>query len=285
MGCGRDALTSHSLLVVDADRSVHDLLTGVLKREDRVIQDVYDGREALEQVRSHACDLVVAGQGRNGFDGLKLARRVRALSPETKVILTGEPDPSRVLRAIRARAYSYFHNPLATSSLADMVTQALESVSWQDDIRLISARPEWITLDVRCKLEAADRTTQFLREVESDLPYQTREDIAAAFRELLMNAIEHGAKSDPKKRVRTSFLRTLHSMIVYVHDPGKGFSLDFLPHAAISNPEDSPIRHVEVRAEQGQRPGGFGILMTRSLVDELLYNERGNAALFIKNLT
>ena len=34
----------------------------------------------------------------------------------------------------------------------------------------------------------------------------------------------------------------------------------------------------------GQRPGGFGILMSRQLVDDLLYNERGNAVLFVKYL-
>ena len=71
---------------------------------------------------------------------------------------------------------------------------------------------------------------------------------------------------------------------MHIHDPGSGFSLDFLPHAAISNPDGSPIRHVEIRAEQGQRPGGFGILMSRNLVDDLLYNERGNAVLFVKYL-
>ena len=43
-------------------------------------------------------------------------------------------------------------------------------------------------------------------------------------------------------------------------------------------------RHVEVRAEEGRRPGGFGILLTKNLVDELLYNERGNAVLFVKYL-
>jgi anti-sigma regulatory factor (Ser/Thr protein kinase) len=120
--------------------------------------------------------------------------------------------------------------------------------------------------------------------VESDLSPHTREDIAAAFRELLLNGIEHGAKGDPKKRVRASILRTGSSVIVHLHDPGKGFSLDLLPHAAISNPADSPVRHVEFREEHGQRPGGFGILMTRNLVDELLYNERGNSVLFVKYL-
>ena len=133
--------------------------------------------------------------------------------------------------------------------------------------------------------QTLDRATQFLRELESDLPAHTRDDIAAAFRELLMNAIEHGGHSDPRKRVRVSILRTGRSLIVHVVDPGSGFSLDTLPHAAISNPDDSPTRHAEVRAESGRRPGGFGILMTRSLVDELLYNERGNAVLFVKYLS
>ena len=79
-------------------------------------------------------------------------------------------------------------------------------------------------------------------------------------------------------------MRTAKSLIVQILDPGKGFSLNSLPHAAISNPEDSPIRHVEVRVESGQRPGGFGILMTRNLVDELIYNERGNGVMFVKYL-
>jgi hypothetical protein len=81
-----------------------------------------------------------------------------------------------------------------------------------------------------------------------------------------------------------SLLRTSRSVIVLIHDPGTGFSLELLPHAAISNPSESPTRHLEVRAEHGQRPGGFGILMTRNLVDELLYNERGNAVVFVKYL-
>jgi anti-sigma regulatory factor (Ser/Thr protein kinase) len=32
------------------------------------------------------------------------------------------------------------------------------------------------------------------------------------------------------------------------------------------------------------RPGGFGILMSKKLVDELLYNDKGNEVLLIKYL-
>jgi DNA-binding NarL/FixJ family response regulator len=273
-----------SLLLIDADPTVHQQLTELLHGEDRNIQDVYDPAEALAFLRHSPCDVVLAGQGRNGFDNLKLLRRVRAMLPKTKVILGGDANPANVVRAIRDRAYSYFHKPFAGQTVADMVQQALDADTWLDDIRVISARLEWITLEIRCKLPAAERATQFLRELHTDLASQTCEDIAGAFRELLLNGIEHGAKSDPHKRVRASILRTGRSVIVHVHDPGKGFSLDLLPNAAISNPDDSPVRHVEFRQEHGQRPGGFGILMTRNMVDELLYNERGNAVLFVKYL-
>lgn len=277
-------MNARSLLLIDADPAVQDQLTDLLKRPDREIQHTADGREALETLRAGPIDVVLAGQGRNGFDGLKLLRQVRSVRPDTKIILTGEPDPQRIIRAIRQRAFSYFHNPLPEGPLADMVAYALEATSWQDDIRVMSARPEWITFEVRCKIEAADRTTHYLREMTADLPAHICDDVAGAFRELLMNGIEHGGKNDPRKRVRASLLRTPRSLIVHIHDPGSGFSMDFLPHAAISNPDDSPIRHVEIRAEAGKRPGGFGILMTRNLVDELLYNERGNAVLFVKYL-
>jgi len=272
------------LLLVDSDPAIHENLRNLLKRDDRRIEEAYDGHEALKRLRAHECDVVVAGPGRNGFDGLKLLQRIRSVQPDARVIVTGDADPVRVVGAIRARAYSYFHKPLATGAFSDMVQQALDASSWKDDIRVISARPEWITLDLRCKLDAAERTTHFLREVEADLPVHTREDVCAAFRELLMNAVEHGGKSDPRKRVRVSLLRTSTSLIVHIHDPGTGFSLEFLPHAAISNPAGAPTKHVEVREEQGQRPGGFGILMTRNLVDDLLYNERGNAVMFVKHL-
>jgi len=279
-----DVLSSSSLLVIDPDREVQELIRSALEREDRTIKAAYGKSDAEACLRTTPYDVVLAGQGTNGSDGLRLVRRVRTLQPEARIILTGDSAPAHVIEAIRARAFGYCHNPPPEGPLSDIVQQALDAASWQNDILVISARQEWITLDVRCKMEAGDRTTHFVRELESDLPLQVREDVTSAFRELLFNGIEHGGKYNPRKRVRVWIMRTPKALIVQLQDPGRGFSMNSLPHAAISNPEDSPIRHVEVRAEAGQRPGGFGILMTRNLVDELLYNERGNGVMFVKYL-
>ena len=42
------------------------------------------------------------------------------------------------------------------------------------------------------------------------------------------------------------------------------------------------MAHLERRAALGMRPGGFGMLLTRKLVDELVYNERGNQVILVK---
>lgn len=39
-----------------------------------------------------------------------------------------------------------------------------------------------------------------------------------------------------------------------------------------------------IRKEKGLRPGGFGIRMVESMVDELLYNEARNEVVFVKYL-
>ena len=59
-----------------------------------------------------------------------------------------------------------------------------------------------------------------------------------------------------------------------------------LTHAAIGHPADDPFSHLAVREQMGIRPdGGFGILMTRALADELIYNEAQNEVIFIKYLS
>ena len=65
---------------------------------------------------------------------------------------------------------------------------------------------------------------------------------------------------------------------------GPGFAPEQLQHAAISNTDSEPYGHMRVREELGLRPGGFGLMMTRALVDDLIYNEAHNEVIFVKYL-
>jgi anti-sigma regulatory factor (Ser/Thr protein kinase) len=135
---------------------------------------------------------------------------------------------------------------------------------------------------VPCTRDAAEHIQPVMTELAANLPADVRDTTAYAFRELLLNAIEWGGRLDPTRKVRISCLRTKRMLMYRIADPGKGFDIDDLPHAAISH--DSPAAHMEVREEKGLRPGGFGLLTVRASVDELIYNEKRNEVVFVKYL-
>ncbi len=237
--------------------------------------------DAMGQLHAAPFDAVVLAFA----DAPSWLARVRLLRPGARPILIGGDGPEAVVRAVREGAFGYFSRPFSVAAVADMVALALASVSWEDDVEAPSGLREWVTLRARCKMETVDRLIQFLREAAADLPSPVREDVTAALRELVLNAVEHGGRADPQKRMTVSLVRTARAVTGHVQDPGPGFSFSGIRHAAVANPPGEPVRHVEIRAEQGVRPGGFGILLARSMVDELIYNERGNAVLFVKYLS
>jgi anti-sigma regulatory factor (Ser/Thr protein kinase) len=151
-------------------------------------------------------------------------------------------------------------------------------------IEVVSAAPKWVELHVPCDLGAIPPLQKLIARLDADLPQEIGEAINYAFREMLTNAVEYGGRLDPEERVEIRFARLKRAVICQIKDPGEGFDPTLLPHAAINNPNDDPIRHVSVREEKGLRAGGFGILLTSQLVDELVYNERRNELLFVKYL-
>jgi len=164
-----------------------------------------------------------------------------------------------------------------------MVRSASTAPLWDDGIELVSATPEWISIIARCDKKTADRLVQFFQEI-SDLPLSEKEDVATAFREMLLNAIEHGGNFDPNQYVEVAYVHTSKLVMCRIKDPGQGFSLDEIHHAAVNNPSYDPIRHILFREARGLRPGGYGVLLTKHLVDELLYSEKGNEVLLVKYL-
>ncbi len=273
-----------SALIVDAVSQVSAALCGVLSREEWNIVHAPDNRSVLRLVEARPFDLIITGTGSTGKEDIDLLRIIRRVRPHVRlIILTDESTPADVVAAIRERAFSYFSTPFSTASFAEMLRCATTEPPWDDGIELVSATPEWISIIARCDKKTADRLVQFFQEM-SDLPLSEKEDVATAFREMLLNAIEHGGNFDPNKYVEVAYVRTSDLVMCRIKDPGQGFSLGEIHHAAVNNPSYDPIRHILFREAQGLRPGGYGVLLTKHLVDELLYSEKGNEVLLIKHL-
>jgi anti-sigma regulatory factor (Ser/Thr protein kinase) len=271
-------------LIVDTDPRVEEVVRLTLGAESWKILHAPDNLTALIMAEREPCDLVLTSEKTSANEDLELLRKIRRVRPHTRlIILTDETTPADIIASIRARAFSCFSKPFSFESLANMVRLAAEGPCWDDGIEVLAATPAWIRLAARCDLSAAERLIQFVDEI-ADLPDAERSDVGMAFREILLNAMEHGGHFDPQEYVEISYLRARHMVICRIKDPGNGFSLEEVRHAAISNPPGGPLDHVLSREAQDMRPGGYGLLLAKHFVDELIYGEKGSDVLLIKYL-
>jgi anti-sigma regulatory factor (Ser/Thr protein kinase)/CheY-like chemotaxis protein len=279
-----EPLRRKAAVAVDADAQVIGVLRSVLKWGEWDIVHVPDNATVLKLGQNKPLDLIITGARTSGSEDVDLLHKIRRVQPHIRlIILTDERTPADVIASMREGAFSYFSRPFSNEALIEMVRMAVAEPAWDDGIEVISATPEWISVIVRCDTKTAYRLVHFFQEI-SDLPDPEKGNVAMAFHELLLNAMEHGGKFDPEQYVEISYVRTRKMIMCRIKDPGKGFSIEEIKHAAINNPSYDPIRHALFREKQGLRPGGYGVLIAKHLVDELVYGEKGNEVLLVKYL-
>jgi serine/threonine-protein kinase RsbW len=94
-------------------------------------------------------------------------------------------------------------------------------------------------------------------------PRRARFNLRVALCEALANAIIYGNALDPAKSVAVEVLVTDAELTVNVTDEGSGFD----PSALVDPTEPSQL----------DESGGRGLFLIRKLVDQVSFNDRGNA--------
>lgn len=272
------------ILLVDDDPELHRLIGTALKADGHEVLSATSGPAGVELLEREPVELAIIDYIMPGMDGLQFLDVLRRSHPDLPcVMITANGTPDAVLGAMRKKICDFLVKPFSISELRASVSAIFESCPMVD-IEIVSATPDWVEMRIPCDLAAVPVLQKLLMQLKNDLPETTREAIAYAFREMLNNAIEHGGKLDPTKQVEVACLRLKRAIIYWIKDPGEGFDPASLEHAAVNNPAGEPFRHIAVRDEKGLRAGGFGILLTNQLVDELIYNERRNELVFVKYL-
>jgi anti-sigma regulatory factor (Ser/Thr protein kinase)/ActR/RegA family two-component response regulator len=272
------------ILLIGKHPQLGQRLEDGLASHDCVFDYAAGSADALRHLRPTAYSVVITDPATRIEEDLALLEEMRAIRPGVRVIvLAPSSTPEEVIAALRARVFLCKSAPFDAAEIADYAARAATSTDSLLAIQVLSAHRDWVSVRMNCQMLTAERLVAFLKELRSELPSSPREELMAAFREILMNAIEHGAEFHPSKVVDVAAVHTERAIVFYVHDPGVGFRWEAIPHAAVSNPPDTPTRHAELREQQGMRPGGFGILIARGIVDELIYSEVGNEVLLIKH--
>jgi serine/threonine-protein kinase RsbW len=97
----------------------------------------------------------------------------------------------------------------------------------------------------------------------------SEDDIELALTEALANAVVHGAKSDPSKKIECDVAcGEKEGVVIVVRDPGEGFD-----PAKISNPLDG---------ENLYASHGRGIYLINQLMDEVQFHKNGTEIRMLK---
>jgi len=274
-----------AILVTDDDATTRQMVRGILKKAGHDVATAADGMSALRAIQNKKFDLLLLDIWMPKMTGLGLLGHLHGEKHIPKiVVMSSDQTSDTLLDALRGRVYQYLKKPLDATTLLTTVENAISTSPEVPAIEVISANAHWVELMVPCERSVVSRVQSFLMHMDVDLPADIIEKVGYAFRELLNNAIEWGGHLDPNLKVRVSYIKTKKLLMYRLDDPGPGFKLEDLKHAAINNPLDNPMAHMQEREAKGLRPGGLGLMLTQQLVDELVYNEKRNSVVLIKYL-
>ena len=288
-----------TVLVVDDAALDRRIAGGFVEEEGSIPVYAENGREALRIIERDKPAVVLTDLQMPEMDGLELVRQIRQDHPRVPVILmTAYGSEEIAVAALRAGAASYVPKKYLKRDLGQalqVVLAAVEAVQQRDEVRNFLRQTESRYV---LGYEPAG-TPALISHLQDSLTQLNFCDeagllqVSTALTEALANAIDHGnleldsalrespdnayrklrrerAQQAPYRERRVHVIAKLTpSEVMYViRDEGAGFDPSQLP-----DPRDP---------ENLVKPSGRGVLLIRTFMDEVTYNEKGNEITMIK---
>ncbi len=161
-----------SILVVDDDETVAEVLVGYLRRAGFTVAWAADGIEALRLASITVPDLVILDLMLPGIDGLEVCRRLRERGPVPVIMLTALGEESDRVLGLEVGADDYVTKPFSARELVLRVESVLRRASGNDrpalaDSTIVTLPP--FMLDVAGHRATRDGTELTLTTREFDL--------------------------------------------------------------------------------------------------------------------
>jgi two-component system response regulator HydG len=129
------------VLIVDDERSNLESLERIFAREGWRVALAASGAEAMEALRRERPAVVVTDLMMPGMGGEELLRAVKAVSPETEVVLmTAYGTVEAAVSAMKEGAYDFITKPVKRHAIVKSVRRALEKASLVAENRALRAR-------------------------------------------------------------------------------------------------------------------------------------------------
>lgn len=283
-----------SLLIVDDNPLDRELAAGFLREEGHKIQFAEHGADGLNQIRECVPDLVLTDLDMPELNGLELVQKLQQEFPLVPVILmTAKGSEEIASTALKAGAASYVPKRTLDSGLVETVRIVLDSARTEQMRKKVFAG--MISTESNFELGydpgAVAAMVDHLRDSLGLMKLVPEEDltrISTALTEALINSLDHGnlelssklldsddpaeyhrlreqrMKEDAFKDRRLRVHARINRMeaVFTIADEGPGFDISKIP-----DPTDP---------ENLMRPHGRGLLLIRTFIPDVTFNDKGN---------
>ena len=269
-----------TLLIVEDDRDQAQMAAQLVRLQgfDPVL--ALDGASGLRMARTLNPSLVLLDLMLPDTNGFDICRELRGNQETWRmpiVMVTALSDEANRRRGFRVGANAYVTKPYGARELYNGIAQAQ---SWRADLDRERMHGE-IHVVLNSDTAFLQEVNEFLTGLNEGTPLNQDQvmQLRQAIMEMGQNAIEWGNQHRSDALVDITYRVYADRIVIVVRDQGKGFDRANLPHAATP---DDPIAHMDIREKLELREGGFGMLISRGMVDELRYNDAGNEVTMIK---
>ena len=121
----------HTILVVDDEKSIVDIIAFNLRREGFQVMEAYDGPTGLEKALSGQCDLVLLDVMLPGMDGFTVLRKLREQSDVPVIMVTAREEEQDKVLGLESGADDYIAKPFVIRELIARVRANMRRVTGQ----------------------------------------------------------------------------------------------------------------------------------------------------------
>ncbi len=276
------------VLIVDENRGTRLLVKALLTIESVADCFVAENAERAYHIleEEYDMDIVIAEIHLKGTSGMDLLTHIKNTKPEISVIMiTANPNEMLVLRSLKKGASDFLQKPFDKDTFL-MSVRAEIGLRGHERKSLIRTEIEsdiknWVEITSSSEYGQVERLRRFVAVLyETDLSEEEKNRVRFVIDELCRNAVEWGNSADETLLIKLSYCLFDDKIVFKIEDQGTGFNLENLP-----DPTENPIEFQKQRKLHGKRVGGYGIYLSRKIMDEILYNEKGNIVIMKKNLT
>jgi DNA-binding NtrC family response regulator len=156
-----------SILIVDDEESVRDSLYNWFVEDGFRVECAENAKKALTILESDQFDIILADIKMPGMDGLEMLRRIKAIKPDSIVIvMTAFATVDTAVKALKDGAYDYVTKPFDPDDLTHLIRNATKQISLVEENE--NLKKHVISLEnVEDLIGESEAMKNVLRQVES----------------------------------------------------------------------------------------------------------------------